>query len=64
MKPMVSIIDNLPHASFTKKYRFTLHESDTRELSEYVNDYKYGIGLSFGQEKHSGVNVSLSEHVG
>ena len=51
-------------ASFTKKYRFTLYESDTRELSEYVNDYKYGIGLSFGQEKHSGVNVSLSEHVG
>lgn len=51
-------------ASFIKKYRFTLYESDTRELSEYVNDYKYGIGLTFGQEKHSGVNVSLSEHVG
>jgi hypothetical protein len=51
-------------ASYTKKYRFTLYESDTRELMDHTEDYKFGGGLTYKLEKHAGVNVPLAEHVG
>lgn len=51
-------------ASFTKHYRFTLYESDTRDLAANTEDYKYGGGISYKVATHSGVNVPLAEHVG
>lgn len=51
-------------ASFSKKYRFTLYESDTRDLVENKNDYKFGGGITYKLETHAGVNVPLAEHVG
>lgn len=51
-------------ASYSKKYRFTLYESDTAELREHTEDYRNGGGLVFNVERHAGVSVSLSEHVG
>jgi len=51
-------------ASFSKKYRFTLYESDTAELKSHTEDYKTGGGLSYNVDKHAGVFVPLSEHVG
>ena len=51
-------------ASYSKKYRFTLYESDTAELREHMEDYRIGGGLTFNMERHAGVNVPLSEHVG
>jgi len=51
-------------ASYSKKYRFTLYESDTAELREHINDYPFGGGLTYNVERHVGVNVPLSEHVG
>jgi hypothetical protein len=51
-------------ASYSKNYRFTLYESDTAELREYTEDYRIGGGLTFNMERHAGVNVPLSEHVG
>lgn len=51
-------------ASYSKKYRFTLYESDTAELREHINDYPFGGGLTYNVERHAGVNVPLSEHVG
>lgn len=50
-------------ASYSKKYRFTLFESDTVELRAHVEDYRTGGGLTFNLEKHAGVRVPLSEHV-
>lgn len=50
-------------ASFSKQYRFTLYESDARDLANNTDDYKYGGGISYKVAAHSGVNVSLSEHV-
>ena len=51
-------------ASYSKKYRFTLYESDAEELRSHTEDYRIGGGLTFNVERHAGVNVPLSEHVG
>lgn len=51
-------------ASFSKRYRFTLYESDTKDLTANTEDYKYGGGISYKVATHSGVNVPLAEHVG
>lgn len=49
-------------ALFSRKYRFTLYESDTTELQAHVDDYKLGGGVSFNVDKHVGVFVPLSQH--
>mgnify|MGYP003605840167 CR=1 FL=1 len=51
-------------ASFTRKYRFTLFESDAAELALHTDDYEFGGGISFNIEKHAGVFVPLSQHKG
>ncbi|HEY2901352.1 MAG TPA: hypothetical protein VGL59_12300 [Polyangia bacterium] len=51
-------------ASYVKKYRFTLYESDTAELRKHIEDYQYGAGISYNVDKHLGVFVPLSEHIG
>ena len=51
-------------ASYTKKYRFTLYESDTAELKKHTDDYKYGAGITYNVDRHVGVFVPLTEHVG
>jgi hypothetical protein len=51
-------------ASYAKRYRFTLYESDTAELRKHVEDYQTGGGINFNVDRHVGVFVPLSEHVG
>ncbi|MFC3108238.1 hypothetical protein ACFOFO_09730 [Undibacterium arcticum] len=51
-------------ASYTKKYRFTLYESDTLALRKNAEDYQYGGGISYNVPRHVGVFVPLAEHVG
>lgn len=51
-------------ASYSKKYRFTLYESDTAELRKQIEDYPFGGGLTYDVERHVGINVPLAEHVG
>lgn len=48
--------------SFKKCYRFTLFESDSKELISHTDDYKYGGGLSYNVDKHVGIFVPLTEH--
>lgn len=50
-------------ASYSKKYRFTLYESDTAELEAHTEDYQFGGGLSYNVDRHVGVFVPLSEHI-
>ena len=50
-------------ASFSKKYRFTLYESDTADLREHLEDYAFGGGLTYNIERHVGINIPLTEHV-
>jgi hypothetical protein len=50
-------------ASYSKKYRFTLYESDTAELRSHLEDFPYGGGLTYNVERHVGVNIPLTEHV-
>lgn len=46
-------------ASYARKYRFTLYESDTNELVEFKQDYIYGPVVN-----RNGLWIPLSEHVG
>jgi hypothetical protein len=48
-------------ASYSKKYRFTLYESDTAELRQHVDDYPFGGGLAYNVERHTGVYVPLAD---
>ena len=38
---------NFKRANITKKYRFTLVESDSEELTKYTEDYKTGEGILY-----------------
>jgi len=48
-------------ATYQRAYRFTLFESDTAELQEYLDDYPFGVGLTHNLERHVGVSVPLTE---
>lgn len=50
-------------ASYIKKYRFTLYESDTSDLRNHRDDYPFGGGLAYNVEKHIGIYIPLTEHV-
>lgn len=47
-----------PHVEVTKKIRFTLYESDSNELNEYFNDYKYG--QTYHLQKNKGILIPLN----
>jgi hypothetical protein len=47
-------------ASYKKKYRFTLYESETAELRKYADEYKYGV---LAGQSQPGVFVPITEHI-
>ncbi|EYC51225.1 hypothetical protein AZ34_09095 [Hylemonella gracilis str. Niagara R] len=51
-------------ASFVKRYRFTLFESDSDELRSHIEDYKFGGGISYNVGRHVGLAVPLVRHDG
>lgn len=53
-----------PSASVAKMYRFTLFESDTAEMTEYTEGYKYGAGINYSSDRNRGVQALLSDHSG
>lgn len=48
-------------ASVTNRYRFTLFESDSKQLTDYRDDYKYGFGVFLAATEHGGVVLPLTE---
>lgn len=48
--------------SFSRSYRFTLFESDSKSLADHTEDYKFGAGLYFEVDAHQGIFVPLNEH--
>lgn len=44
-----------------QKYRFTLFESDSTDLSEVKADFKYGDGIYWDSGNHAGVIVQIVE---
>lgn len=60
----LSVASEPGSASFSKKYRFTLFESDSTELRSHTDDYPHGGGLSYNVERHVGVFVPLLPHGG
>lgn len=57
----VSVVAEPAHASKTRRLRFTLFESDTKDLRAYADDFKYGAGIYFDTPKHAPLNVPVSE---
>lgn len=51
-------------ASSGRPYRFTLYESESTELRSHTDDYAFGGGLTYNVDRHVGVFVPLSQHVG
>ncbi|PSV62465.1 hypothetical protein C9J48_10905 [Photobacterium profundum] len=47
--------------NISKKFRFTLFESDSDELREYSQKYKYGEGIIFPSKTDVGVVTKLNE---
>lgn len=60
----LSVLAEPGSASFIRKYRFTLYESDSAELRSHTEDYRFGGGLSYNVDRHAGVFVPLSQHGG
>lgn len=59
------MVDAQPgQASFKKKYRFTLYETDSAELRSHINDYPYGGGVAYNVDSHVGIFVPLQQHNG
>lgn len=57
----ISIKTSKPSANITRRYRFTLFESDSNELSKIKDDYKVGDGIFWDSGRHPGVIVSITE---
>lgn len=60
------VIDAEPNPALnTKKYRFTLYESDTAEMRKPIKDaYPGGFGIYIHHASDAGLFVQLSEHLG
>lgn len=56
----LSVLTQPGSASFKKKYRFTLFESDTEDLRAHKDDYKYGGGITYNVDSHAGSNIPLT----
>ncbi|WP_224795830.1 hypothetical protein [Pseudomonas fluorescens] len=49
-------------ASFSKRYRFTLYESDSIELKSQIEDYKFGAGISYEVDHHVPILAPITSH--
>lgn len=56
----LTVLTQPQSASFGRQYRFTLFESDSMELRSYVEDYKFGAGVYFNDDRHSGLFIHIS----
>lgn len=48
-------------ASFSKKFRFTIFESEANELASYKEHYSTGAGLLYNVDRHAGISLPLDE---
>lgn len=51
--------ETTPSVVLKREVRFTLFETDVKELKDYFNDFKFGSIYNF--QKNKGVNISISE---
>ena len=42
-------------------YRFVLYESDSKELIDHAEDYKYGDGIYWHSDKPRAINIPITE---
>lgn len=60
-KVTISLIASNSSANLSKAYRFTLFESDSHDLSQAQEAFKYGDGINWDSGKYLGVIVELKE---
>jgi hypothetical protein len=59
-KIAISVNTTRVSTNITKRYIFTLFESDSAELSKVKDDYKYGDGIFWNSEKYPGVIAQIT----
>ena len=57
----ISVKTGNERTNIEKKFRFTLFESDSTELSKAKDDYKIGDGIYWDSANHAGVIVPIDE---
>jgi len=57
----ITVSTNRKNYSASKKYRFTLFESESEELYKYNEKYKMGEGVYYNMLDASGINVRITE---
>jgi hypothetical protein len=57
----LEVVTNPEKAGLRKNYRITIFESDSAELRDYIDEYKYGDGIYFDSGHHVGIIVPLVE---
>jgi hypothetical protein len=57
----ISVTASNNTGNINRRYRFTLFESDSIELSKVHHDYKYGDGIYWDSGKHAGIIVPITE---
>ena len=57
----ISVVTSDKKVTAEQKYRFTLFESDSADLSKVKDDYKYGDGICWDSGNYSGVIVQIAE---
>ena len=53
---------NIQRANIIKKYRFTLFESDSDELTKYTEEYKTGAGIYYPSATNKGIWVKITDN--
>ncbi|MDO9477962.1 MAG: hypothetical protein Q7L07_14730 [Pseudohongiella sp.] len=59
-KAVLNVKTEVANEVFSKKYKFTLFESESAELRSHVEDYRFGGGLSYKVDRHAGIFVPLA----
>lgn len=57
---LVITTDN-PKVNFSRKYRFTLFESESHELRSYTDGYKHGAGIFWNSAEEAGIIIPVYE---
>lgn len=58
----LKVITDRPEANISRSYRFSLFESESKELHDYSDGYRYGAGVYWVTAAHSGLVVPLHEN--
>jgi hypothetical protein len=56
----INVVADPSRASLTKHFRFVIYESETADLHNEIEEYKYGSGVYFTSDKHTSIFPPIS----